>query len=107
MSMLQQYGKKEKCISAMRNYNYSVRQKKLRTSKYRNTESVPLEWFRQKQAINTSIQGSVYRQKAQEMTLKLNIYFTPSNGWSNQFRKCAGISYRTTSRNPKGYLKRM
>jgi hypothetical protein len=62
---------------------------------------VPLEWFRQKQAINTSIQGPVLRQKVKEMTLKLNIHFTPSNGWFDQFRKCAGLSYRTTSRESK------
>jgi hypothetical protein len=32
---------------------------KLKTSQYENTKSVLPEWFRQKQAINTPIQGAV------------------------------------------------
>jgi hypothetical protein len=30
------------------------------------------------------------------MALKLNIHFTPSNGWFDQFRKCAGPGNRTS-----------
>jgi hypothetical protein len=58
---------------------------------------VLLEWFRQKRALNIPIQGPVLRQKAEEIALKLNTEFTPSNGWLDRFRKRAGLSYRTMS----------
>jgi hypothetical protein len=35
--------------------NYSAQQKDLRTSKYEKIESLLLEWFRQKQALNVPI----------------------------------------------------
>jgi hypothetical protein len=38
------------------------------------------------------------RQKAKEIALKLNTAFTPLNGCLDQFRKYAGSSYRTMSR---------
>jgi hypothetical protein len=38
------------------------------------------------------------RQKADEIALQLNTEFTLSNGWFDQVRKYAGLSYRTTSR---------
>jgi hypothetical protein len=31
------------------------------------------------------------------MALNLNSHFKPSNGWFDQFRKCTGLSNRTTS----------
>jgi transposase len=71
--------------------------KKLKASKYEKTELVLLEWFRQKQALNIPILGPVLRQKAEEITLKLNTEFTPLNRWLNRFRKRAGLSYRTVS----------
>jgi hypothetical protein len=55
--------------------------KKLKTSKYEKIESVLLEWFRQKLALNIPIQGPVLRQKAEEITSKLNMEVTPSNAW--------------------------
>jgi hypothetical protein len=36
--------------------------KKLQTSNYEKIESVLLEWIKQKQALNTPIQGSVWGQ---------------------------------------------
>jgi hypothetical protein len=59
--------------------NYSAKQK-LKTSKYEKTESVLLEWFRQKWVLYTPIQGPTLRQKAEEITLRLNTEFTPLNG---------------------------
>jgi hypothetical protein len=35
--------------------NYSAQQKNVRTSKYEKTESLLLEWFRQKQTLNVPI----------------------------------------------------
>jgi hypothetical protein len=32
-----------------------------------------------------------------EEVLFLKVEFTPLNGWLDQFRKCAGLSYRTMS----------
>jgi hypothetical protein len=43
----------------------------------------------------------VLSQKAEEIALKLNIEFKPSNGWIDQFRKCVGLSYRTMIWSPK------
>jgi hypothetical protein len=43
----------------------------------------------------------VLKQKAEETALKLNIEFTPLNGWLNQFRKQAGFSHRNMSRETK------
>jgi hypothetical protein len=76
---------------------YQPGRKKLKTSKYEKMESVLLERFRQKQALNIQIQGPVLRQKAEEIALKLNIEFTTLNGWLDRFRKHAGLSYRTMS----------
>jgi hypothetical protein len=47
-------------------------------------ESVLLEWFWQKQALNILIQDPVLRQKAEEIALKLNIQFMPSSEWHMQ-----------------------
>jgi hypothetical protein len=35
----------------------------------------------------------VLKEKVEEVALKLNIEFTPSNGWAYKFRKCAEHSY--------------
>jgi hypothetical protein len=39
----------------LKQYNYSAQQKNVRTSKYGETQSLLLEWFRQKQALNVPI----------------------------------------------------
>jgi hypothetical protein len=52
----------------------------LKASKCEKTELVLLKWIRQKWTLYIPIQGPVFNQKAEEMTLKLNIEFTPSNG---------------------------
>jgi hypothetical protein len=44
------------------------------------------------------------RQKAEEIGLKLNIKFTHSGGWLDQFKKCAGLSSRTMSRKLKSVI---
>jgi hypothetical protein len=36
----------------------------------------------------------VLRQKAEEIALKLDLEFTPLNGWFDWFRKHAVLSYR-------------
>jgi hypothetical protein len=54
--------------------------KMLKASKCEKTESVLLKLIRQKLALYIPSQGPVFNQKAEEMILKLNIEFTPSNG---------------------------
>jgi hypothetical protein len=54
--------------------------RKVKTSKYEISESVLLEWFKQKQTLCTSIQSPMLRQKAEEIAFKLNTEFTPLNG---------------------------
>jgi hypothetical protein len=44
------------------------------------------------------IQVPMLKQRAGKTALKLNTEFTPVNGWLNEFRKHAGFSYRTMSR---------
>jgi hypothetical protein len=71
--------------------------KKLRTSKYKKTQSVVLEWFRLQQGLYTPIKGPISRQKAEEIALKLYTEITLSNGWHDQLKKHAGLAYRTMS----------
>jgi hypothetical protein len=54
-------------------------EKMFKASKCKKTESVLLKWIRQKQTY-MPVQGPMLSQKAEEITLKLNIEFTPSNG---------------------------
>jgi hypothetical protein len=52
------------------------RKKILQTSRYERTESVLLEWFQQKWTLNIPIQGQMFKDKAEEIVLKLNTEFT-------------------------------
>jgi hypothetical protein len=51
-----------------------------------------LEWFRQEWAVNIPIPSQVLRAKTEELALKLNIEFTHSNEWDDQFRRLAGLN---------------
>jgi hypothetical protein len=59
-------------------HTYSAKQKKLQTSRYERTESVLLEWFKQKLTlyIYISVQGQMFKDKAEETVLKLNTEIT-------------------------------
>jgi hypothetical protein len=52
----------------------------LKASKCEKTESVFLKWIRQKRALYITIHCPMFSQKVEEMTLKLNSEFKPSNG---------------------------
>jgi hypothetical protein len=54
---------------------------KLTTFKCKKIESILLKWFRQKGLLFIPIQDPVLRQKAEEIALKLDLEFTPLNGW--------------------------
>jgi hypothetical protein len=56
----------------------------LKAYKYEKIESVLLEWFMQNQTLYIPIQGLVLRRKAEEIALKRNTIFTPSNRYSKK-----------------------
>jgi hypothetical protein len=95
-----------KKITLQQCVTFSQVEKKLKTSKYGNTEPVLLEWFGLKQILNIPIKGLVLRHRAQEIALKVNIEFTPPNGWLDRFKKCAVPSYRTISRESESVKQR-
>jgi hypothetical protein len=57
--------------------------KKLKTSKYDKIETILLEWFCQKWAMNIPIADPVLTQKAEEIASKLNIDLRVLNGWTD------------------------
>jgi hypothetical protein len=46
----------------------------------------------QELAFNIPVIGPVWSQKAEEIVLEVNIEFTPSRGWLDEFRKHGRIS---------------
>lgn len=56
--------------------NTAKQKKILRTSRYERTESVLLEWFQQKWTLYRPVQGPMFKDKAEEIVLKLNTKFT-------------------------------
>jgi len=71
--------------------------KRMKTGKYEKVEAVLTEWFRQKRALNLTINGRILKSKAEEIAMKLNIEFRPSKGWIDRFKKRSGIVYRKFS----------
>lgn len=71
--------------------------KRMKTGKYEKVEEVLVEWFRQKRALNLTINGRVLKSKAEEIAMKLNIEFRPSRGWIDRFKKRSGIVYKKVS----------
>jgi hypothetical protein len=53
-----------------------------------------MEWFRQKWALNLTVDGPILKREAEEIATKLNIDFRPSSGWVDRFKKCSGLVYR-------------
>jgi hypothetical protein len=54
--------------------------KKFKTSKYEKTETLLLEWFCQKWAMNIPIADPVLRQKAEEIALEIKYLLKVLNG---------------------------
>jgi hypothetical protein len=54
---------------------------------------------------NIPIQEQMVKQKAEEISLKVNIEITSSSGWLDEFRKCAGrLSCKTMSRKSESVI---
>jgi hypothetical protein len=71
-----------------------LNRKKIKTAKYEKVEAVLMEWFRQKWALNLTVDGLILKRKAEEIAAKLNIDFRTSSGWIDMFKKCSGLVYR-------------
>jgi hypothetical protein len=41
-----------------------------------------------------TVDGPILKRKAEEIAMKLNIDFRPSNGWIDRFKKCSGLVNR-------------
>nr|XP_042904211.1 tigger transposable element-derived protein 4-like [Parasteatoda tepidariorum] len=52
-------------------------------------------WFKQARSANIPVNGTLLRGKALEIAEKLNVDFTPSNGWIDRMKKRAGLVYKT------------
>jgi hypothetical protein len=80
--------------TAMYNRNKILKQsltelnkKKIKTAKCEEVEAILMERFRQKRALNLTVDGPILKRKAEEMATKLNIEFRPSSGWIDRFKK--------------------
>jgi hypothetical protein len=71
-----------------------LNRKKIKTAKYEKVEAILIDWFRQKQALNFTVDGPILKRKAEEIATKLSIEFRPSNGWIDRFKKRSGLVYR-------------
>jgi hypothetical protein len=61
-------------------------------------EKILLEWFQQMRSDNVPINGPILREKANEITLRLNIdNFKASNGWLHRFKLRQDVGYRVVS----------
>jgi hypothetical protein len=68
--------------------------KRMKTGKYEKVEAVLVEWFRQKRALNLTVDGPILKRKTEEIATKLNIDFRPSSGWIDRFKKASRSVYR-------------
>lgn len=69
--------------------------KKLKKGKYEDIEKKLVMWFKQFRSANIPINGTILKEKADEIAKTLNIEFTPSNGWIDRLKKRAGLRYKT------------
>nr|XP_042901752.1 tigger transposable element-derived protein 4-like [Parasteatoda tepidariorum] len=73
----------------------SQKVKKVKKGKYENIEEKLMIWFKQARSANIPVNGTLLRGKALEIAEKLNVDFTPSNGWIDRMKKRAGLVYKT------------
>jgi hypothetical protein len=71
-----------------------LNRKKIKTAKYEKVEAILMVWFRQKRALNLTVDGPILKRKAEEIATKLNIDFRPSSGWIDRFKKRSVLVYR-------------
>lgn len=87
---------REKIINECSTHSSTV--KKIRVGKNEEVNEKLLEWFRQVRSQNVPVNGTILREKATEIALRLGVDdFSPSNGWIDRFKKRTGIVYRSVS----------
>lgn len=77
--------------------NTSSNCKKRKLGKYEDVEKPLLEWFKQQRAQNIPLNGSIIKEKAEQIALRLGIEFQASNGWIDRFKNRYGIVYKCVS----------
>lgn len=76
----------------------SKKRKTARESKFKELEDVLFKWYQQMRASNVPLDGSLVKEKAKQIALRLGIEdFAASNGWISRFKDRHGLVYKKIS----------
>lgn len=89
-------GKREEIQKNIQVFGAGVKQ--TRGAQHGKMEEVLLAWFREVRAAGVNVDGTVVRERADEIALSLGIEdFKASGGWLHRFKTRHGLSYKTVS----------